>query len=653
MQFNAAYAITQCEQLLGSGRVVHHKKSKIDQAKFSMLFAICIATAGCAHKTVVPPSKGHIDGSLSTQPTSQLANQNNINTAPIPKPVRSDPQLPVPRATTNAQTYSVVVNEVPVKEILFALARESKLNIDIHPSIQGRVTLNAVDQTLPAILERLAKQVDLTYKMDGNVLYIAPDQPVLRIYKVDYVNINRDTKGFIGAAAEISSTGQSANTGANGSTTITNTSGNGANNSSRTSVDSTSKNHLWESLILNLKELLAETDKEVIVTRFGSATEPTAQNAGTNATATALSDAAKASTEERNQQRSEYKTLFAANVIANPETGVISVRATNKQHEKVQEFIDKVMGSAKRQVLIEATIVEVRLSDSFQAGIDWSRLNNSLNNSGFQFQQTLGPDTTFGANGSLTGAGTNALGVATTAGFVAGYLNPVSRIGNIATSITLLKQFGDTKVLSSPKLMVLNNQTAVLKVVDNLVYFTVQAQISQSNGNGAQNLQSFTTTPNTVPVGVVMSVTPQINEGGDVNVNVRPTISRQVDRVEDPNPAFRDPVTGVRSVQSFVPVIQVREMESLLQLKSGNTAILGGLMQDEIFKNTDKVPGLSDIPGVGKVFTGKNDANRKTELVIFLRPTVISNASLESDELKSYKQYLPAQQLQNVLEEAN
>ncbi|MGU9560435.1 hypothetical protein ACQXW1_16630, partial [Lactiplantibacillus pentosus] len=92
---------------------------------------------------------------------------------PIPKPVRSNPQLPVPKATAKLQTYSVVVNEVPVKEILFALARESKLNIDIHPSIQGRATLNAVDQTLPAILERLAKQVDLTYRMDGNVLYIA------------------------------------------------------------------------------------------------------------------------------------------------------------------------------------------------------------------------------------------------------------------------------------------------------------------------------------------------------------------------------------------------------------------------------------------------------------------------------------------------
>ncbi|PPD53675.1 MAG: pilus (MSHA type) biogenesis protein MshL [Methylotenera sp.] len=614
---------------------MHHKNSKIDQAKFSILFAICIATAGCAHKTVVPPSKGHIDGSLSTQQNSQLANQNNVNTAPIPKPVRSNPQLPVPRATTNAQTYSVVVNEVPVKEILFALARESKLNIDIHPSIQGRVTLNAVDQTLPAILERLAKQVDLTYKMDGNVLYIAPDQPVLRIYKVDYVNINRDTKGFIGAAAEISSTGQSANTGANGSTTITNTSGNGANNSSRTSVDSTSKNHLWESLILNLKELLAETDKEVIVTRFGSATEPTAQNAGTNATTTALSEAAKDSTEERNQQRSEYKTLFAANVIANPETGVISVRATNKQHEKVQEFIDKVMGSAKRQVLIEATIVEVRLNDSFQAGIDWSRFGNNANSSGFTFQQSLGPN----------------IDPTTGAGFAVGYLNPVSSLGNILSSVTLLKQFGDTKVISSPKLMVLNNQTAVLKVVDNLVYFTVQAQQSQGSVGGGI-LSTVTTTPNTVPVGIVMSVTPQINETSAVNINVRPTISRVLSFVRDPNPQLNG-VNGALVIPSQIPQIQVREMESILQVNSGNTAILGGLMQDEIQRNSDKVPGLSDIPGVGKAFTGRDDSNRKTELVIFLRPTVINNASLESDELQSYKQYLPAQQLQNVLEEAN
>jgi MSHA biogenesis protein MshL len=613
--------------------------------KHTMISALVLALAACGgHKTAVKPSRGHIESSAAI-PTNPLQAKPVVATAPIPKPVKNNIQLPVPKAATKAQTYSVVVNEVPVKEILFALARESKMNVDIHPSIQGRVTLNAVDQTLPAILERLAKQVDLTYKMDGNVLFISPDSPVLRSYKVDYVNMNRDTKSFIGADGQISSSSQ-----VGGSTS---TNGNGANNSSRTSVDSSSKNHLWESLIQNIKDLLAETDKEVLVSRIGTESavaNPTNNQTNTNQANSAgqntQADAAKADAEQRERAKSEYKTLLAANVIANAETGVISVRATNKQHEKVQEFIDKVMGSAQKQVLIEATIVEVRLSDSFQAGIDWSRLNNSSSNSGFVFGQTLGSKgINFNPNtGVIDQGGPNALGLATTAGLVAGYLNPLSAVGNISASISLLKQFGDTKVLSSPKLMVLNNQTAVLKVVDNLVYFTVQAQQSQATQGGV--LSTITTTPNTVPVGVVMSVTPQINDTGKVNVNVRPTISRVLSFVRDPNPQLLN-------IPSNIPQIQVREMESILQINSGNTAVLGGLMQDDIIRNTDKVPGLSEVPGVGLAFKGKNDATRKTELVIFLRPTVIPNASLESDELQSYKQYLPAQQLENVLEEAN
>jgi general secretion pathway protein D len=491
------------------------------------------------------------------------------------------------------------------------------------------VTLNAVDQTLPAILERLARQVDLTYKIDGNVLYIAPDQPVLRSYKIDYVNMNRDTKSFIGADGQISSSAQ-----VGGSTT---TNGNGANNSSRTSVDSTSKNHLWESLIQNIKDLLAETDKEVLVTRIGSNGQSNnqADTKSVNVNGTTIqSEAAKAEAEDRERAKSEYKTLFAANVIANAETGVVSVRATNKQHEKVQEFIDKVMGSARRQVLIEATIVEVQLSDGFQAGIDWSRLGNAGSTSGFTFSQNLN-DGNF-TPGNLT---TRATG----SGIIAGYFNPTSALGNIAASINLLKKFGDTKVLSSPKLMVLNNQTAVLKVVTNKVYFTVQAQQSQGSVGGGI-LSTVTTTPNTVPVGVVMSVTPQINENGNVSLNVRPTVTttNSSEDVRDPNPSL--------TIPSSIPVIHVSEMESMLQIGSGKTAVLGGLMRDEIQRKSDKVPGLSNIPGVGKVFTGHDDSTIKTELVIFLRPTVITNASLESDELANYKQYLPTHALERASE---
>ncbi len=591
---------------------------------------ITLALAACAHESNISPSLGHIDQQQVDKPSTAAAD--------IPKPVKSTAFVPAPKAKAKEQTYSVVVNEVPVKEILFALARESKLNIDINPAIQGRVTLNAVDQTLPAILERLARQVDLTYKIEGNVLSISPDQPVLRTYKVDYVNMSRDTTGSVGVASEIASTGRSASTGGAGGSS---SSGGGTTNSSRTLVSSESKNHFWATLIANIKDILAETDKEVIIARTGStaqsetpaAANPGASAQGASATPQAANQATNAATaaKEREEARTEYKTLFAATVIANQEAGVISVRGTSKQHERVQEFLDQVMSSAKRQVLIEATIVEVTLNDSFQAGIDWQRLGN-----GFRFDQSLGAGASFDAiTGAIVTRGQNPLGISTTSHFAFGYFNAAR---NIAASISLLKQFGDTKVLSSPKLMVLNNQTAVLKVVNNLVYFTVQSQISQATVAGGANIRAVTTTPNTVPIGVVMSVTPQINDNGVVNINVRPTVSRQNGFVQDPNPDL--------TVASNIPIIEVREMESMLQINSGNTAVLGGLMQDEIFKNTDKVPGLSDLPLVGRIFTGKNDATRKTELVIFLRPTVIKNASLESDELQSYKQYLPASQLE-------
>lgn len=587
--------------------------------RITLLACVALALASCAHESKVQPSSGHIDGQ------NDSASQPNVavtNVADIPKPITKNTYLPPPKAKAKEPVYSIVVYDTPVREVLFAIARDSKFNVDIHPNIKGNVTLNAVDQTLPAILERISKQVDLTYKIQNNVLTIAPDQPVLRTYKVDYVNMSRDTTSFIGADGQISSASQSS--GANG--TISNSAGNGANNSSRTSVTSESKSHFWETLEKNLKDILAETDKEVLITRSGSSSKSNTKSKAGQAAKSAEDEVANVADlkSEREEDRNEFKTLFAGTVIVNREAGIINVRATNKQHEKIQDFIDKVMSSARRQVLIEATIVEVRLNDSFQAGIDWSRFGNTATSSGFTFQQSLGPSINPASNG-----------------FAIGYLNPVSSLGNLAASVTLLKQFGDTKVISSPKLMVLNNQTAILKVVDNIVYFTVQAQQSQATQGGV--LSTVTTTPNTVPVGIVMSVTPQINENSAVNINVRPTISRVVSFVRDPNPQLAN-------IASQVPQIQVREMESLLQVNSGNTAILGGLMQDEIQRNTDKVPGLSDIKGFGEIFKGRDYANKKTELVIFLRPTVVKNASLESDELSRYKQYLPSSQLQQTLE---
>ncbi len=592
------------------------------------------ALSACTQLSKMQVSAGHIDGQASPSANRlddiETSSESRLG---IPKTLSHVPYLASPSSNTDEPTYSIVVYDTPVKEVLFAIARDSKLNIDIHPAIKGNVTLNAVNQTLPAILERLAKQVDLSYQLSGGVLSIAPDQPVLRTYAVDYVNLSRDTAGFIGAAAEIAGTGKGALEGGSNLS--------GGSNSSRTGISSESKSHFWETLEKNIKDILVETDKEIMVKRGQSlsATSQKATNKADKKTSKETSqESSKANlSKDLDEAKNEFKTLYAGTVIINREAGIVNVRATVKQHDKVQEFLEQVLASVRRQVLIEATIVEVRLNDSYQAGIDWTKIAGA--GGGLSFGQQLGTQVTVNGLTGLPITTANAFGVKPVAGFVAAYSNTNSRFGNIAASINLLEQFGKTAVLSSPKLMVLNNQTAVLKVVDNLVYFTVKSD-TVAGSSGSQAVTTYTSTAHTVPVGVVMTVTPQINRIGHVNINVRPTVSRVVGLANDPTPGL----------ESQIPIIQVREMESMLQIVSGNTAILGGLMQDEALKNTDKVPGLSRLPILGKLFTGHNDASRKTELVIFLRPTVIVNASLESEALSSYQRYLPLPALKRAAE---
>ena len=592
------------------------------------------ALSACTQLSKMQVSAGHIDGQASPSANRlddiETSSESRLG---IPKTLSHVPYLASPSSNTDEPTYSIVVYDTPVKEVLFAIARDSKLNIDIHPAIKGNVTLNAVNQTLPAILERLAKQVDLSYQLSGGVLSIAPDQPVLRTYAVDYVNLSRDTAGFIGAAAEIAGTGKGALEGGSNLS--------GGSNSSRTGISSESKSHFWETLEKNIKDILVETDKEIMVKR-GQSLSATSQKATNKADKKTSKETSQESSKadlskDLDEAKNEFKTLYAGTVIINREAGIVNVRATVKQHDKVQEFLEQVLASVRRQVLIEATIVEVRLNDSYQAGIDWAKIAGA--GGGLSFGQQLGTQVTVNGLTGLPVTTANAFGVKPVAGFVAAYSNTNSRFGNIAASINLLEQFGKTAVLSSPKLMVLNNQTAVLKVVDNLVYFTVKSD-TVAGSTGSQAVTTYTSTAHTVPVGVVMTVTPQINRIGHVNINVRPTVSRVVGLANDPTPGL----------ESQIPIIQVREMESMLQIVSGNTAILGGLMQDEALKNTDKVPGLSRLPILGKLFTGHNDASRKTELVIFLRPTVIVNASLESEALSSYQRYLPLPALKRAAE---
>ncbi|MEO8630594.1 MAG: pilus (MSHA type) biogenesis protein MshL [Betaproteobacteria bacterium] len=496
-----------------------------------------------------------------------------------------------------------------MKELLLALSRDTKENIDVHPGLQGLVSLNAIDETLPAILDRVSKQINMRYRIEGKTIVVTPDSPFLKTYKVDYVNMSRDTTSTIAVSGQIAGAAGAGGTGTPGGGT------------SSTSVTTNSKNNFWEVLQQNINSILSSTralaqsaeDRQIQAESNRAAREErlaqaeAVARAGQNATT--LFDKAFGSP-QANSAAADLKQDLIINQIA----GTVSVMATERQHQLVQQYLDAVGASSQRQVLIEATIAEVTLSDTYQAGVDWSRLASG---GGFTLTQGL-----LGAVGP---------GVTGTTGLAIAYNSNTSNTG-VKAAVNLLEQFGNTRVLSSPKLMALNNQTALLKVVDNIVYFTVQSSVSQAANVGT--LQTVTTTPNTVAVGVVLSMTPQINDNGVVTLTVRPTITRINGTVQDPNPALT-------TIKSFIPQIQVREMESVLQLISGQTAILGGLMQDNVDRKRDQIPGLGNIPHVGEAFQFRNENVQKTELVIFIRPVVVTHPSLDSAELKHLRRFLP------------
>ena len=492
-----------------------------------------------------------------------LKTENKFN-GEIPRAIAKTPFLPAPKPAPKQETYTVVVNDVPVKDLLFALARDAKLNVDIHPEIKGKVTLNALNQTLPQILNRLAAQVDLRFRIDGPNLVISPDTPYVRTYEVDYVNLVRSSRSEVSVAAEISTTGGSIENGRSGG-------GNQAGNNSKTTLVNESENNFWKTISENIQLLLKE---------------------------------AKQNKENDNR------------VVVNPMGGIVSVLATENEHARIQTFLDKVLANVHRQVLIEVTIVEVRLNDHYQAGVDWQRLSDNDGNGGNGPSfRSLMTDGNFDLSPILSVTYNNA-------------------DRNIFAAVKLLETFGDVKVLSSPKIMAINNQPALLKVVDETVYFTIQREFVDATATSPSR-ESFTSEIHTVPVGLVMNVIPQITGNDVVTMNIRPTISRITGFKVDPAPRLAG-----ADFDNLIPEIQVREMESLLQVNSGQTVVLGGLMQNFKKEGKQGVPFFSDLPVVGNLFNSRDEEYIKTELVIFLRPSVIHNGSLEGD-FRRFRQYLP------------
>jgi MSHA biogenesis protein MshL len=531
-------------------------KKRCSASRHGLVVALALMLGACG--TTLPDA--------GTQPGAHLTPGQAASTSSgIPSIVTPAPLVPAPQAEAEPELYTVVAQDIPLGDLLFTLSRDAGINVDVHPGLTGLVTINAIDQSLPQILERIARQSDIRWSFDaaGN-LVVEPDSPQWRTYKIDYVNVDRTgaTEATVSTAI-VSSVGGATAAGQGG----------GRNNSS-SSISQSFNNNFWATLQRNLSNLLGET-----------------------------ADGGE-----------------AGSIVANPESGLISVRATTRQHDSIAAFINEVQTRALHQVLIEATIVEVNLNDDYQSGVDWATIGRNSGEISFG-QSTIG--------GNLANAPFNVLTI-----------DRQNTPDAITATMRLLSQFGELRVLSSPKIMALNNQSAMLRVVDNEVYFTVEVEPAIV-ANGVASQPTYTTTVNTVPVGFVMTVTPQVSDSDQITLNVRPTISRIVDFAVDPNPILAD-----AGVTNTIPKIQVREFESMLKVFNGQIAILGGLMEDSVRNDADGLPGVSRLPGLRNLFGYRREVASKTELIIFIRPVVVRQPSLNGD-LQEYRQFLPEDGLES------
>lgn len=345
-------------------------RSLIWTATFSLLIS------GCAGPTTVGLSPGHV---VEDEPQELVAPATAFKRAPEPEPV---PLTPEPR-------YTIVVKEVPVIDLLFSLARDAGLDLDLQSTRNKTVTLNAVDRPLGEILDRVSTMAELRFRLRGSNLIVEDDVAYWNNYHVDYVNITRNSVGEVGVATQIATSGGTVGE-------DTGQAGDNQGNLSKTTVKSTSNNDFWSALEAGLEAIIKNT-KPVQGTTSPQDNDP---------------------------------------VIVNTMSGIVTVLGNQRQQHRIQAYLDSVVANAQRQVLIEMTIVEVELSDNFQAGVDWQRLsdNAGLGNNGASLESSM-----LGANLSVPPF------------FTVGYNDDDPNGGNVSATVSMLQEFGDTKVLSSPR----------------------------------------------------------------------------------------------------------------------------------------------------------------------------------------------------------
>ncbi|ENM5765417.1 pilus (MSHA type) biogenesis protein MshL [Vibrio mimicus] len=526
-----------------------------------VLASVVTSLVGC--------SMGHRDPVEAKQALNQAINETNSRQIDqLPPSVEADLMPDMDSLTASEpktlQRFRIQAKDVEAKAFFTSLVQGTEYSAAIHPAVTGRITLNLTDVTLDEALAVVRDLYGFDVVKEGKVIQVYPAGLRTVTIPVDYLQFKRT-----GRSLTAITTGTITNTDSNNSSSNNSSSSNSSsssNNSNQTNsqtarggteIETTNESDFWPQLEKAVAQLLGSSGGQA--------------------------------------------------VIANPQAGVLTLRAYPDEIRQVTEFLGISQQRMHRQVILEAKILEVTLSDGYQQGINW---NKAFTSNGTNYQIGTGAISQDSSGNPISAVlpGLDAIGA-----LLGGQSNLVISSGSFDAVISFMATQGDLNVLSSPRVTASNNQKAVIKVGTDEYYVTDLSSVV-GTGDNAQASPDITLTP--FFSGISLDVTPQIDDQGNVLLHVHPAVievEQQTKRIT------------YNSQQIELPLARssIRESDSVIRAKDGDVVVIGGLMKSNTVDQVSKVPFLGDVPALGHLFRNTTKLTQKTELVILLKPTVV------------------------------
>ncbi|HGF5099994.1 TPA: pilus (MSHA type) biogenesis protein MshL [Vibrio parahaemolyticus] len=515
-------------------------------------------------------SMGHRDPVEVKQALNESINQANSRALKeIPSSVEADlmPNLDSNVSSDNgtSKRFRIQANAVEARSFFASLVKGTEYSVAIHPAVQGNITVNLSDVTLDEVLSVVQNMYGYDVMKSGKVIQVYPAGMRTVTIPVDYLQFKRSGRSLTSIVT--------------GSVTSAGTSNSGGSSDSSDSSDSNNSNNGNDSSTTSTGGTRIETITE-------SDFWPMLQQAVAN-----LIGSGK-----------------GQSVVVTPQAGVITVRAFPDDIREVREFLGVSQERMQRQVILEAKILEVTLSDGYQQGINWSNLSASIGNSG-----SIIVNRPASALPPLDAIGT----------LLGGQTNVTISDGNFEAVLNFMSTQGDLNVLSSPRITAANNQKSVIKVGTDQ-YFVTELSSNAGNGENSNAVPEVELTP--FFSGISLDVTPQIDNKGNVFLHVHPAVIEVTEEVKQLNLGGQ-----FQNIQLPLAKSSIRESDSVIRAKDGDVVVIGGLMKQQNVEQVSKVPFFGDVPALGHLFRNTSNVTQKTELVILLKPTVVGVNSWQKE----------------------